>query len=525
MIARRQIARAATLIMLGNVASRVLGVVRDQSIAYLFGASGTTDAYRAAYRVPQMAYDLLIGNSISAALVPTFTDYAQDEDRAELWRVVNAVLLGTLLALGTMAAVMMLFSRDLVALVASSFSPQEAQLATRLLRVMLPSLALLGLSAVMTAALYTLRRFIFPAFAAACFNAGIILAVVLLARALGPLSLALGVLAGAAMQAGLQGFGLRRAGAAFRSAVSLRHPAIGRILRLYLPVAAGLVVSVLAQVLDLNLAARTGEGSIAVLGYATTLIQLPLGLVGTATSGAVLPSLSAYAASGEVKRFRETLSFGCRLALVAVLPATVGLIILREPLIALLFQRGQFGAADTARTSTAFLAYSFQLPFAAIDQLLIFAFYARKETVTPVLVGVAGVLVYLAVALPLLGPLGMPSLALANSAQNSAHAVILLALLQRKIGSLAGEGVGVTLGKSALATVAMALAAEGALQALRAAPLGAVGVPATLSLALILAVCGAVGAAVYALAVVMLRVEEAAALWRLARARLARSGA
>ncbi len=512
---RSSIARAAALIMLGSVVSRLLGVARDQTIAWFFGAGATTDAYRAASRVPQMVYDLLVGGSVSAALVPTFTGYAEGEDRGELWRVVNSVLAVAMLVLAAVVVVLMVFSRQAIYAVATVFTQQENDLASLLLRVMLPALIFLGASAVMTGALYSLRQFAFAAFASASFNAGIVLAVVLLARYLDAVSLAAGVLAGAFAQAALQWYGLRRAGARFSLRPRLWHPALPRILRLYLPVALGLVVSVLAQVLDLNLAARTGEGSIAVLGFATTLVQLPLGLVATATSAAVLPTLSAFATSGDDGHFMETLAYGFKLVLVAILPATAGLIVLREPVISLLFEHGRFGADDTARTSLAFLAYSIQLPFAAIDQLLIFAFYARKDTVTPVVVGVLGVFVYLAVALPLLRPLGMPSLALANSAQNSAHAVILLLLLFWRVGTFQRQGMGQMLGKSLLSAAAMSAATYGMLEGVRVVwPGGSLG------LAVQIGVSGAVGVGVYALAVVLLRVEEGAAAWSMVKSRI-----
>jgi putative peptidoglycan lipid II flippase len=184
------------------------------------------------------------------------------------------------------------------------------------------------------------------------------------------------------------------------------------------------------------------------MNYATRLIQFPLGLVGMAISLAVLPSLSKHASALTAARhggeagdddlvaYRQTLTFGVRMVLLLMVPATVGLMLLREPFVQLLFERGRFGAEETARTALVFLAYAPQLPFTALDQLLIVAFYARKDTRTPVLVGVAGVGLYLASALALIAPLDVAGLALANAIQNSAHGLVLLALLER-----AGLGV------------------------------------------------------------------------------------
>jgi putative peptidoglycan lipid II flippase len=179
------------------------------------------------------------------------------------------------------------------------------------------------------------------------------------------------------------------------------------------------------------------------MNYATRLIQFPLGLVATATSFAVLPLLSKHASALDTaaragtsdpdaaEGYRETLRFGARIVLLLMLPATVALIVLREPLVQLLFERGRFGELETERTALVFLAYAPQLPFTALDQLLIVAFYARKDTRTPVTIGVVTVVLYLISALALIGPLDVAGLALANAIQNSAHGLILLVLLER----------------------------------------------------------------------------------------------
>jgi putative peptidoglycan lipid II flippase len=197
------------------------------------------------------------------------------------------------------------------------------------------------------------------------------------------------------------------------------------------------------------------------MGFATTLVQFPLGLIAAGVGAAVLPPLSRHAAETAGLAFQATLTDGLRLVLVLILPATVGLALLREPLIALLFQRGAFDGAAAARTATAFLAYAPGLPAAAIDQVLIFGFYARQRTLAPVLVGVAAVGVYLVVGLALIGPLGMPGLALANSAQWVAHMVI-MALLTRRTSAppfwadLRGTLARCTVGVAVLALVVVA---------------------------------------------------------------------
>lgn len=340
-----------------------------------------------------------------------------------------------------------------------------------MVRIVLPSVILLGSAGVLQAILQSRGIFRYSVLSAACFNLGIIVGGLALARVLGPPALAIGVLLGAALQVGVQLPGLR--GVRLRMVPDLTSPGVRRTLRLYAPVAAGLVLTQVGIVIDRNLAWSTGEGSIALMRYATTLVQLPLGLVATATSFAVLPSLSR--AADDEPAFRGTLAFGVRLALLAMLPTTVGLVLLREPVIHLLFQRGQFTPADTVLTGQAFLWYAPQMPFWAIDQLLIFAFYARKDTITPVLVGVVGTVLYLLVALATVAPLGVFGLILANTVQNSAHCVVMYLLLVRRGRGLGGEGLERLFIRCLVACLAAWAVFAGALALLGPPPPSAVG--------------------------------------------------
>ncbi len=230
----------------------------------------------------------------------------------------------------------------------------------------------------------------------------------------------------------------------FSLSLDFSHPGLRRMAILYLPVALGLVISQVGIAIDRNLASRTGEQSIAWMQNATTLIQFPLGLVAVAISTAILPSLSRFATAANMARFRHTLGMGLRIVVLLIVPATVGLLVLATPIIALLFEHGAFQPYDTAHTAQALRVYLIGLPFAAIDQLLIFAFYARKDTKTPVLVGVLGVFIYLGAALTLIAPLGMIGLVLANSVQLSSHALVMLFLTHRHFDGLRGQGLAQT---------------------------------------------------------------------------------
>ena len=435
----RPIPQAALILALGNIGSRVLGLAREQVIAGLFGATALTDAFRVSFRVPLALYDLLIGGMISSALVPVFSEYLAAGQRRELGAILSTLI--NLLALALIGIVLLLIASAplLVRLLAAGYPAEVRFLSVDLVRLVVPSLFFMGISAVLTATLYAQQRFLLPAIAVMCYNAGIVAIALVLHRYFGIFSLVLGVLVGALFQMLLQLPALR--GLGYRLWLDVRHPGVRQVARLYSPVALGLVVSTFAIAIDTNLASRTGEGSLAAMGFATTLVQFPLGLVAAAVSSAILPSLSRHAQGldeASQARYKSVLALGLRLVLVTIIPATVGLLVLRGPLVRLLFQRGAFDALAAQRTSLAFLAYSPGLPAAAIDQVLIFGYYARKNTITPVLVGLLGVGVYLAVGLALLRPLGMPGLALANSAQWVTHMIVMALLTYRSTGGLPG---------------------------------------------------------------------------------------
>lgn len=449
------IAQAAGLIALGSISSRVLGLVREQLIAFLFGATGLVSAFGVANKVPKMIYELLVGGMLSAALVPVFSQVTEQEGRPALWALFSRVASLLAVMLAGLVLLLEVLAPQVAWLLGGGFDPELQAALARMLRIITPAVLLFGLSGVVTALLYTLHRFSYTAFAAAVFNLGIIIAAPILAGRLDAYSLAVGVLLGSMLQLLIQIPGLRDG--RFRFRLDLSDPALRRILVLYLPIALGLIVSNIQVGIDQRLASSTGESSIAWMDRATTLIQLPHGMVAVAISLAVLPTLSRLSAAGDQEGFRRTLGLGIRLVLVLIVPATLGLLVLAEPITSLLFEHGKFTARDTFWTAWALRYYLAGLIFAAIDWPLNYAFYARQDTLTPALVGVLSVGVYLVVALALLKPLGMLGLVLADSAKHFSHATTMLILTWRRIGNMSDQRLGQTALKALLASGAMAL--------------------------------------------------------------------
>jgi putative peptidoglycan lipid II flippase len=513
------VAQAAGVIWLGNLLSRVMGLVRDATIAHFFAATGFVSALTLARQVPQMIYDLLVGGHISAALVPVLSEYTAEEKRGELWRIVSIFLSLVTAALAVAVLLMELLAPWIIAVMGGGYTAGLQQAATVLLRLTTPALLFLGLSGAVTGVLYALKRFAFPAFATAVFNIGIVVAVLLTHERLGVASAALGMLLGAVLQLALQLPGLR--GAHVRPRIDLGHPVLRRILKLYLPVILGIVINIVRDVIDRRLASGTGESSIAWMAYATTLVQTGLGLIAAAVSIAVLPALSRADAEHDEAAYQSHLGLGLRLILTLVLPATIGLLALARPAVALLYQHGAFTPLDTTMVTWALYLYLIGLPFAAVDQLLIFAFYARKNTLLPNLVGVYVVGIYLLFALPFVGPWGMFALVIANSAQWVWHALFMLLLLRRRIGWPRGQRLGATLLRATVAATAMGLAVWGA-EGLLAQLVGTAG-----TLARLISVGGAiaVGAGIYLGLAMVLRLEEVRALWSAVARRLGRGRA
>jgi putative peptidoglycan lipid II flippase len=437
-----RIAGAALILIAGTILSRVLGVGRESTIAFLFGVGADVDAFTVANHVATIVFDLLISGTVSAALVPVFSEYAgKPEKREEFGKIVGTVLTISTVFLVLAVGVLELFAVPLVGFMSQGAEPGTQSLALTMTQLVLPGVIFMGLSGVVMAVHYSLNRFIWPAFTSALFNAAIIFSAFSL-YSMGVSSLAIGLVIGSFCMLALQVPGLRDL--PIRPSFDLRHPAVRRIFKLYAPVGVSMVVSSTALVIDRNLASQVGEGAISAMRYATTLVQLALGIVAAGISLASLPSLSQHFSNGDTQAYRRTLAAGLRMVTLLVLPAAAGLLALSTPLVSLIFRHGKFTAADQALVVLALLFYIPGLPFSAIDQVVIIAFYARKNTLTPVVIGIIAAGVYLTVALSTVGTMGMTGLVLANSAQLTFHAIVTGVLLWRALrteGGFGGQGL------------------------------------------------------------------------------------
>jgi putative peptidoglycan lipid II flippase len=498
------VVRAAAVLAVGNIASRVLGLARETVKANLFGASGLLSAFEVAAIVPTSLFDLIIGGMVNSALVPVFSEYAEKR-KEELWGLLSTVLSVATAVLLIVVLLVELFAPQVAWVVgANEFDDASLTAVTvQLLRMATPAVFFLSLASILSGALYALKRFTFPAFIGATFNGVIVLIALLRPQHID--SLVWGLLIGSVLQILLQLPALRDAH--LRWQFDWRHPAIRRILFLYAPIVAGLVVNQLAVALSFNLATRLGDQSVSYMKFATTLTQFPLGLVVTAISLATLPTLSRLAID-QLDGFKRTLAEGIRLVITLILPATIGLFALAAPIISLLFEHGAFTPQDTIVTAQVLRVYLIGLPFAAVDQMLVFASYARKDTWRPALVGVVSIVVYSITAVTLAPIIDLFSLMVADAIKHIVHTLIMLWLLKRHLGGLAGYGLIAITVKSFIAAALTGLGAYFTAEFLFST-LTLTGFFAKL---LTVVISGLVGLLVYAALVFLLDIREAKSL-------------
>lgn len=455
------VARATGVVAAGNIASRVLGLGREIVLTNLFGASISLAAFDNAVILPKAFYDLLIGGHVNSALVPVLSETAVSKSKRDFWELVSVLVSFVATLMTTLALLLWLFAPYVVRLIAGD-NTEILDLTTSLLRLTAPALIFLSMFAVLSGTLYAIRSFAFPAFAGALFNASIVTVTIAAAPAIGIQAAALGWLVGSVAQFALQLPGLRDARLGFT--LRWNHPGLRQIGLLYIPVSLSLIMdNLIVRPFSYRLANEALATGVVYMNRATTLIQLPQGLVATAISIAILPTLSRQAAAMLGRRgdddsgqpFKNTLGLGLRLAVVLILPAVVGLFVLATPIVDLLFESGQFTAYDTSITVIALRLYLLGLPFAALDLLLVYAFYARQDTLTPALVGVLSLAVYMIVAIALTPTLGLFSLMVADSLKHLTHACVSGYLLYRRMDGFGSQRLFITLGKAGVAAAVM----------------------------------------------------------------------
>jgi putative peptidoglycan lipid II flippase len=463
----RQIARAAGLVMVLFVLSRLLGLIREMIIGAQFGTSADLDAYLAAFRLPDLLFQLVAGGALASAFIPTFTEYLARDDREGAWRLFSGVANLVLAITAAIAVVAALAAPWLVRrVIAPGFDPAQQALTARLMRLMLVSPILFGVSGLVMGVLNAHQHFLLPAAAPMVYNLAIIGGALGLSPRLGVTGLALGVVGGSALHFLVQVPGLIRFGARYRPVLSARDPGVRQVLRLMGPRVLGLAAVQINFLLNTILASGLPEGSLSALNFAWLMMLLPQGVFAQAVATAAFPTLAAQAARQQIGELRSTFVATLRAVLFLSLPAAVGLLVLRRPLIQVFFQRGAFEAGSTDAVAWALQFYALGLPAHAGIEIVARAFYALHDTRTPVVIGIAAMGLNVVLSLLFIGPLAHGGLALANTIATTLELLGMLALIRRRIGGLEEERTLRALGRMALSAALMGAALWAALAAM-----------------------------------------------------------
>ncbi len=457
---QRKITRAAGVTGLWTVLSRILGLVRDQVVAYLFGAGWAADAFFVAFRIPNLLRRLSAEGAMQSAFVPIYTQVLVEDGPDAARRTASAAFGLLAVILAVVSALGVIFAPGLVTLIAPGFTadPAKFELTVLLTRVVFPFIFFISLATLLMSQLNALGHFALPAAA----PVGLNLSIIGFALFLGPylerpaLALALGALIGGAIQLLMQWPPLIKRRAWPKPRLSFRDETVKLMARRMGPVIFGAAVYQINLLVVTLLASLLPSGSVSYLYYADRLVQFPLGVFGVALSTAVLPSLSRQAAQGDGAAFADSAGHGLRLSLFIVLPSAVGLALMAEPLVALIYQHGKFDAAATRLTVHALWAYAPGLPLAALSAVVIRVFNALHDTKTPAVIAAWSVAVNIALAVILMGPLAHAGLALATSLSAGVNLILLMAKLKRKAPYLLQTKLMAGAGRTFLTSAVMA---------------------------------------------------------------------
>ena len=439
------VVKAAGVIGIGTFSSRILGFVRDMVLARLFGATPAADAFYVAFRIPSLLRELFAEGSMSSAFIPVFTEYRTLRTKQEAWELASAVFT-TLLTIVTLVTVMGILAAPwLVQLLAPGFdaNPEKVALTTLLTRVMFPYLLFISLAALAMGILNSVRAFAAPAFSPLFLNIFMIGCALFVSPYLSEpiVGVAIGVVAGGAAQFAMQIPSLKLRGLLFGFRWEWGHPGLRRIGTLMIPSLLGLSVTQINITVSTILASFFAGGP-TYLFYGMRLIQFPLGIFGVALATAILPTLSAQAARGALGELRVTLGFGLRMILFIILPAMLGLILLRQPIVHLFFEHGSFTAHDTAETALVVFCYSVGLWAFGGVRIIVSAFYSLQDTRTPAISAAIAVAANLLFSLLLMSSIGAAGLALATALAAMVNGGILVGVLHRRLGGIEWGSVG-----------------------------------------------------------------------------------
>ena len=434
-----KVAKAAGVVGLSTMISRIFGFLRDMVVAAFFGAGLTTDAFFVAFRIPNMLRRLIGEGSLTVSFVPVFTEYLNKKTKEEALELANVVFTTLSIILVVVSVAGVLFSPLIVTVMAPGWyikNPTHYHLTVFLNRLMFPYIFFMALVALCMGILNSLRHFAAPALSPVILNICMILATLLLSGFFQEpiIALVVGVMIGGVLQLAIQWPFLVKLGVKLKPDFNFRHPGLKKIGSLFFPAAFGASIYQINIFIATILASLLPTGSVSYLYYADRIVELPLGVFAIAVGTATLPSFSEQVAKGDFDELQKTISFSLRLILFVTIPATIALIALRIPIISVLFQRGAFDIQSTFLTAKALFYYAVGLWAFSVIRVIVSAFYSLQDAKSPMKAAIVALLVNAVFSVILMFPLKHGGLALATSIATSVNVIMLSVILKKRIG-------------------------------------------------------------------------------------------
>lgn len=452
---KESVTKSAGIIGSATVLSRILGFARDVMIAALFGTGIYAQAFVVAFRIPNMLRSVVGEGSTNSVVVPVLSEYISTRDRKEYWELATNLIMLMVGTLVIITAMGMILAPYIVRVIAPGFvdNLQKYSVTVELTRFMFPYIFFIGLTSIVIGVLNSFKYFKIPSLSQPVFNFLFLITVFIFYSFfdMGVYSLAVGVLVGGAGQLIIQIPSLKHFGFSFPSRIFYIHPAMKRIFKLFLPrlLGAGVYqINVFVDTMLSSLAYIVGKGGVAALYYSNRLVQLPLAVFGISLAQAVLPTFSRQSLEKGLKEFKNTLDYSLRTVFFITIPSLMGLLVLRSPIIKILFQRGKFDEYSVTITSYTLFFYALGLFAYAGIKILVSSFYSLKDTFTPVKVASLSVGINIVLNLILMYPLEIGGIALATSISATVNFLLLYYILKRKIGKILKRGFLKTLFKT-----------------------------------------------------------------------------
>ena len=448
---------AAVIVMTSIFISRILGFVREMLIASIFGRGIETDAFYAAFTIPDVMFYLLIGGTLSSAFIPVFMSYIAKDDEQKGWDIASNFTNIIMICLIIFTVLGMIFTPYLVPLVAYKFKGEQLELTIRLTRIMFPAVAFTCLAGLQAGILNAYHKFLASSFGPIAYNLGIIFSLIVLGKSYGIEGIAYGVVVSAFLNFIIQFFALSKKTLFYSWIFNLKQEGLNQIIRLAIPSIIGLSISQLNLIITQNMASGFDEGSITALRYANILMSLPVGIFAMGISTAIFPSLTRQVARDEMDDYKESFSLGIRTIFFITIPSSIGLLVLKDQIIRLLFANGQFNENDVRITAYVLLFFCIGIAFSGGVQLLIRGFYSIRDTITPLKIGAITIILNIIFNLLFIkfSNLGIGGLSLATSLVSIFNMIALFLIFNKKIHGVNGRRIAKSFTKTLISSTIM----------------------------------------------------------------------